>query len=205
MDRIRRAYEKYINAPRGEKGRVLSELAAKLRMSESKLRRIFRERFGKRRRVRRSPTSYSRDDILYAIHYSRSKGVSLLYACNYLVNTRKVVRRSYEEVKDPARAFYLAVVRFIRSSNSSVPKGRKVGKSELKKALLASDMDASEKFLIAMAIDGLLTTSSPLKDGHRAVLTSLLRRGYLSLRRGKYFVTPKLRYEILGDGILEGP
>ncbi len=201
MDRIRRAYERYLKAPRGEKGKVLSELAKKLRMSESKLRRIFRERYGKRRRVRRRPTSYSRDDILYAIHFSRKKGVSLLYACNYLVRSRKVVRKSYEEVKDPVRAFYLAVIRFIRSSNSNVPKGMKVGKSALKVALMGSDMSEAEKFLITMAMDGLLTTSSPLGDDQERVLVSLLKRGYLSLRRGKYFVTPKLKYEILGDGL----
>ena len=201
MDRIRRAYEKYLKTPRGEKGRVLSELARKLRMSESKLRRIFRERYGKRRRVRKSPTSYSRDDILYAIHFSRKKGVSLLYACSHLVRSRKVVRRSYEEVKDPVRAFYLAVIRFIRSSNSNVPKGKKVGKTALKRALLGSDMSESEKFLITMAMDGLLTTSSPLSGEQEKVLISLLKRGYPSLRRGKYFITPKLKYEILGDGL----
>ena len=204
MDKIGRAYERYLQAPRGEKGKVLSELARKLRVSESKLRRIFRERYGKRRRVRKSPTSYSRDDILYAIHYSRKNQVSLLYACSYLVNTRKVVRKSYEEVKDPVRAFYLSVVRFIRSSDSHVPKGRKVSKTDLKRALLSTDMDEREKFLIAMAIDGILTNSSPLKDEDREVLVSLLRRGYLSLRRGKYFITPKLKYGILGDGVLEG-
>lgn len=204
MDKIRKAYERYIQTPRGKKGEVLSELAKKLHVSESKLRRIFRERYGRRRRVRKSPTSYSRDDILYAIHYSRKKGVSLLYACSYLVNTRKVVRKSYEEVKDPVRAFYLSVVRFVRSSNSNVPKGRKVSKGELKRALLALDMSESEKLLITMAIDGLLTNSIPLKEKDRKVLTSLLRRGYLSLRRGRYYITPRLKYEILGDGILEG-
>jgi len=176
-------------------------LAQKLKMSESKLRRIFRERFGSRRRFRKSPVRYSKDDILYAIHYARKRRISLLHACNYIVAERKVIRRSYEEVKNPARAFYLAVIRFIKASNSNVPQGKRIGKTDIKRALMRSDLSDTEKLLIAMTLDGLLTTSSDLNAHMERALKSLLKRNLLTLRGGRYFITPNLKYRLLGDGL----
>ncbi|NPB02806.1 MAG: AraC family transcriptional regulator [Thermotogae bacterium] len=201
--KLKRAYETYINTPRGSKGKVIKELAQKLGLSESQLRRAFRKIYGGRRR-KRSPNRYRKDDILYAIHYARVKRVSLLNACAYMIATKKVVRLSYEEVKDPVRAFYLAVMRFIKSSNSYAPKSKRPSRRMLKLALLKTSFDNTQKLLLTLAIDGLLTTHTPLSGDLLASLEKLLRENLLSLRRGRYFITPKLRYEILESNLFEG-
>ncbi len=203
MERFLKAYEVYIRTPRGQKGKVLKELARKFGVSEAKLRRIFRSIRGETHRKFRSPLrNYRKDDILYAIHYSRTKGVSLLYACNYLVRTKKVLRLSYEEVKDPARAFYLSVVRFIKSSNSNLPKAKNFSKKRIKEMLLRSDNFTDvEKLIISLAVDGILDKDTVLNETQEKALNSLLKKGFLSLRKGKVYITAKLKYDVFGDEI----
>ena len=79
-----------------------------------------KSRFGLQRR-NKNPHFYDIDDIIYAIHLMKKENKNLLMVCHKLVGTRRIINKNYHPVKDPVRAFYLAVRRFLASRNK---KGR---------------------------------------------------------------------------------
>lgn len=196
-EKLSEIYENYINLRRGEKGRYLEEVSKEIGVPLNKLRTLIRNFYGPVRSVRRNPKNYDINDILYAIHYSNKSGLSLYHVCQTLVMNRKVRILSYNKPDDPVQAFYQAVIRFLRSRNSSniVRLTKRVSKDVIKKGILNSDFSDVEKIILIMAVDGKIKLGD-LNGEYKEVARNLMLEGYITRKKGKLVVTSRLKVEI---------
>ncbi len=196
-EKLSEIYENYINRKRGEKGKYLEKVSKEIGIPVNKLRTLISRFYGPARSVRRNPRNYDKNDILYAIHYSNKSGLSLYYVCEMLVKNKKVRLLSYHRPNDPAQAFYQAVIRFLRSRNSSriTRTTRRVSKDIIKKGILNSDFSDVEKILLIMATDGKIKLGD-LNEEYKEVARNLMLEGYITRKKGKLIVTSKLKVEI---------
>ena len=69
------------------------------------------------------------------------------------MGTRRITNKNYHPVKEPVRAFYLAVRRFLASRNSREKGKIRLSKTLLKRAVIISNFSEREKLALMIAID----------------------------------------------------
>ncbi len=188
---LAKIYEDYISKRKGEKGRFLEEKAKELGISKYRLFRILKSKFGISKR-KKYPHFYDINDIFYAIHLMKKEKKNLLMVCHNLVSKKNIITKNHHPVKDPVRAFYLAVRRFLFSRNCK-EKGRlRLSKTILKKAVIISDFSEGEKLALIIAIDGNCKYSD-IKGEMVQTVKSLISRGFIVRKNGYVYATPALK------------
>ncbi len=196
---ISKIYEEYINKKKGEKGKYLQKVAKDMGISIRKLYILLKSHAGSLRGVkRRELRHYTKDDILYAIHYARKGKLNLMTVCGKLIIEKRVMRKSYYPAQNSVRAFYLAVRRYLKSSkNLGIETPKRITKDMIKKALLLSSFSDREKLLLIMAIDG-KTKLGELNEDLKDTAKKLMVEGYITRKNLFLVPTPKLKTYILG-------
>jgi len=197
FETIANIYEEYVSKKKGEKGRFLEEKAKEFGISKYRLFKLLKSKFGLQKR-NKNPHFYDINDILYAIHLMKKEKKNLLMVCHKLVMEKKVLRKNHHPVKDPVRAFYLAVRRFLLSRNSKEKGKIKLSKTILKKAVIISNFSEKEKLALIMAIDGKYRYSEIRGEIMQAV-KELMLKGFIIRRNGYLSITPALKSYLIPD------
>jgi len=194
---ISKIYEDYISRRKGEKGKFLEEKSKELGISRYKLYKLLKSRFGLQRR-NKNPHFYDIEDILYAIHLMKKENKNLLMVCHKLVGTRRITNKNHHPVKDPVRAFYLAVRRFLASRNSREKGKIRLSKTLLKRAVIISNFSEREKLALMMAIEGKYRYSE-INGEMLQTVKDLISRGFIFRKNGYLSITPALKSYLLPD------
>ena len=118
--------------------------------------------------------------------------------CHKLVGTRRIINKNYHPVKDPVRAFYLAVRRFLASRNSREKGNIRLSKTLLKRAVIISNFSEREKLALMMAIEGKYKYSEINVEMLQTV-RDLISRGFIFRKNGYLSITPALKSYLLPD------
>ena len=100
------------------------------------------------------------------------------------MGTRSITNKNYHPVKDPVRAFYLAVRRF--------------SKTLLKRAVIISNFSEREKLALMMAIEGRYRYSE-ISGEMLQTVKDLISRGFIFRKNGYLSITPDLKSYLLPD------